>query len=214
MLDPTIAKLRIKYARAALTEAKVARDPLRQFRSWFDDVVRAELPEANAMALATASPEGIPSVRMVLLKGFDDRGFVFFTNYESRKAGEIERNPRGALLFYWPGIERQVRVEGMLARVTEEESREYFFSRPRESRLGAWASRQSSVLDGREALEAAYERLRREYEGKDIPLPPFWGGYRLSPSSLEFWQRRPNRLHDRIRYRRSRKTWIIERLSP
>jgi pyridoxamine 5'-phosphate oxidase len=196
-------------------------DPIVQFERWFKDAVAAGLPEPSAMALATVAPQGRPSVRMVLLKGVDQRGFVFYTNFESRKAGELAANPFAALAFWWPPpVHRQVRIEGRVERVTREESEAYFRTRPLGSRLGAWASPQSSVIPGREELERRYEELAARYgadtEDAEVPLPPFWGGYRLTPAVIEFWQGRENRLHDRLRYTRERPTdpWTIERLAP
>ncbi len=214
MAERSIARLRREYARAALTESDVAADPLEQFRKWFDEALHADVTDVNAMALATATPQGVPSVRMVLLKGFDARGFVFFTNYESRKGTEIAANPRAALLFYWPDLERQVRVEGVLERVSAEESLEYFRSRPRESQISASISRQSSAVKHRHDLDEAYRQFDEHYHNVEIPLPSFWGGYRLRPAVLEFWQGRPSRLHDRIRYRQEGASWLIERLAP
>ena len=188
-------------------------DPLRQFETWYraaEGVVRA--PEA--MALATATPEGAPSVRMVLLKGFDSGGFVFYTGYESRKGSELAENPYAALLFYWDPLGRQVRIEGSVERVPQEESEAYFHSRPRGAQLAALASRQSSVLTDREELIARYAELERELDGRAVPLPHAWGGFRLDPDTYEFWQHRESRLHDRFRYRRERGEWIVERLSP
>jgi pyridoxamine 5'-phosphate oxidase len=188
-------------------------DPVRQFERWYGeaaDVIRA--PEA--MAIATASQDAAPSLRMVLLKGFDERGFVFYTGYESRKGSELAENPRAALLFYWDPLGRQVRIEGRVERVEREESEEYFHSRPRGAQLAALASRQSTVLGDREDLVARYAQLERELEGSEVPLPEAWGGFRLEPETFEFWQHRENRLHDRFRYRRDGRRWIIERLSP
>jgi pyridoxamine 5'-phosphate oxidase len=166
------------------------------------------------VALATVDPVGRPSVRMVLLRGVDERGFVFHTNYNSRKARELARNPQAALCFHWPTLEEQIRVEGSVERLPDEESDAYFASRPRGSQIGAWASDQSAVLLAREALEERYRELERQYEGRPVPRPPFWGGYRLAPSQIEFWYGRPDRLHDRIRYTREGESWRIERLYP
>jgi pyridoxamine 5'-phosphate oxidase len=185
-----------------------------QFGRWFADAEAADLIEPNAMTLATADAGGRPSARMVLLKAFDQRGFVFYTNYGSRKAGELTGNPAAALVFWWPPLERQVRVEGGVERVTREESEAYFRTRPLGSRLGAWASEQSRVIVGRVDLERRLEELEARYGDGEVPLPPFWGGYRVHPEVVEFWQHRPNRLHDRLRYRRVPGGWTIERLSP
>jgi pyridoxamine 5'-phosphate oxidase len=196
-----------------LLEGDVDPDPLRQFAAWFADaqgVVRA--PEA--MALATAGEDGAPSVRMVLLKGFDERGFVFFTGYESRKGRDLAANPRAALLLYWDPLGRQVRIEGPVEPTTRQESEDYFRTRPRGSRLAALASRQSSVLADRGELDAGYAALEAELADRDVPLPEQWGGFRLVAQSYEFWQHRENRLHDRLRYRRSADGWTLERLSP
>lgn len=209
-----IADLRKEYTRHGLSETDVDPDPLRQFQCWFDQAVEAGLIEPNAMTLATATPDGRPSARMVLLKGVDGGGFVFFTNYESRKGVELIANPWAALVFYWPELERQVRIEGSVERITPEESDAYFASRPNGSRIGAWASRQSSVIGSRAELEQRVAELEQFYAGCEVPRPPFWGGFRVIPDVIEFWQGRPNRLHDRLRYRRDSSQWIIERLSP
>lgn len=210
----SVAALRREYTRAGLAESDVAPDPVEQFRRWFDETLAANLHEPNAMTVATATPDGRPSARVVLLKGFDGRGFVFYTNYEGRKGRELEENPRAALLFYWGELERQVRIEGSVSRVSEEESDAYFTGRPRGSRLGALASEQSRVIESREVLEDRVERLEAEYEGSDVPRPAFWGGYRVEPEVVEFWQGRENRLHDRIVYRRGAGGWRTERLQP
>ena len=195
-----------------LRRADLDPDPLRQFDAWFD-AARAAQPMPEAVALATASPDAVPSLRMVLVKRADERGFVFHTNYGSRKARELDANPRAALLFYWHALGRQVRAEGVVARVASEESEAYYRTRPLGGRLGAWASRQSEVLTGRDELERALEDVR-ERLGDEPPLPPFWGGYRLSPDRWEFWQHRDDRLHDRFRYLRADGGWTIERLWP
>ncbi len=214
-MDRKVADLRNEYTRAGLDETNLRPDPLAQFRGWFEDALAAGLHEPNAMTLATATPDGKPSARVVLLKGFDERGFVFYTNYEGRKGEELGRNPRAALVFYWGELERQVRIEGRASRVPERESDAYYASRPRGSRLGAWASEQSRPVEGREVLESRLRALEREYEGREVPRPPFWGGYRVEPEAVEFWQGRQNRLHDRIVYRRrGAGGWEIERLQP
>jgi pyridoxamine 5'-phosphate oxidase len=210
-----LARLRKEYTIAGLTESAADPDPIAQFRRWFDTALGADLHEPNAMTLATAAPEGRPSARIVLLKGFDERGFVFYTSYEGRKSEEIEANPLCALVFYWGELERQVRVEGHLSRIPEEESDEYFGSRPRGSQLGAWASEQSRPVEGRDPLEERLRNLEAEYEGREVPRPPFWGGYRVEPEVIEFWQGRENRMHDRLVYRRSDDgEWERERLQP
>ena len=209
-----LSDLRKEYTRAGLQESDVANDPVEQFRGWFEEALAADLHEPNAMTVATAMPDGRPSARVVLLKGFDGRGFVFYTNYEGRKGRELDENPRTALLFYWGELERQVRIEGSVSRVSEEESDAYYASRPRGSRLGALASEQSRAIEGREILEGRIESLEAEYEGLDVPRPAFWGGYRVEPEVFEFWQGRENRLHDRIVYRRSDGGWRTERLQP
>ena len=210
-----VARLRQEYTRAGLKESDADPDPIEQFRRWFDEALAADLHEPNAVTVATATPEGRPSARIVLLKGFDERGFVFYTNYEGRKSGELETNPYAALVFYWGELERQVRIEGRVYRVSEEESDAYFAGRPRGSQLGAWVSEQSRPVEGRSALEGRLRALEAEYEGREVPRPPFWGGYRVEPDVIEFWQGRENRLHDRLRYRRSDdEGWRRERLQP
>ncbi len=210
-----IDERRKDYRRFNLREEDVDPDPIVVFRSWFDEASLSEVPEVNAMALATATADGRPSVRMVLLRGFDERGFSFFTNYESRKARELEENPRAALVMFWHDLERQVRIEGRVERVSDEESDGYFHGRPAGSRIGAWASPQSRVVAGRDALEALYADVESRYHDGVIPRPANWGGYRVIPDSIEFWQGRPNRLHDRLLYTRlPERGWLIERLAP
>jgi pyridoxamine 5'-phosphate oxidase len=211
----SIADLRREYSRAGLHESDLDPDPFKQFAVWFEEALVANVLETNAMTLATATLDGRPSARIVLLKGLDDEGFVFYTNYESRKGRELAANPHAALLFYWAELTRQVRVEGTIVKVSAEESEAYFRSRGELSRLGAWASRQSQVVSGREVLDQRMQDLIAEYEGRDIPIPPYWGGYRLIPTVFEFWHGRPNRLHDRLCYSRAGDgSWRIERLSP
>ncbi len=205
-----IADMRREYTLAGLSEADASDDPFEQFATWFRDAMAANVVESNAMTVATATRDGRPSARMVLLKGFDADGFVFFTNYGSRKGGEIDENPQAALLFYWAELTRQIRIEGTIAQVSAQESDDYYNSRSPLSRLGAWASHQSSVIADRSVLEAALAEMQQRYPGEDIPRPPFWGGYRLTPQTFEFWHGRPNRLHDRLRYSlRSDGGWTI-----
>jgi pyridoxamine 5'-phosphate oxidase len=200
--------------RAGLVEADVDPDPMVQFGRWFDDAEAADLVEPSAMTLATATAEGVPSARMVLLRGVDQRGFVFYTNYESRKAAELAANPRAALVFWWGELQRQIRVEGPVERTSQQESAAYFRTRPLGSRLSAWASPQSRVIPGRAVLDQRVAELAAGHPDGDIPLPPFWGGYRLVPEVVELWQGRPNRLHDRLRYTRVADGWRLERLAP
>jgi pyridoxamine 5'-phosphate oxidase len=207
--------LRTSYTQTGLLESDVSRDPLAQFALWFEQARTAGNPEPNAMALATATADGVPSCRAVLLKSFDARGFVFYTNYESRKGSELSSNPKAALMFWWPELERQVRIGGEVERVSREESEEYFASRPVGHQLGAWASRQSSVVAGRDALDDNLAAAATKFEPGPAPLPPWWGGFRVRPSSFEFWQGRPNRMHDRLEYlRQPDGTWVLRRLAP
>ncbi len=210
-----IGDLREHYTRAELDEGGLAEDPLVQFERWFKEACDAELPEPNAMCLSTVSPEGQPSSRTVLLKSFDGEGFVFYTNYGSRKAKEMEVNSRVSLLFPWLGLERQVIVSGRAERVSTAESLKYFLSRPRGSQIGAWVSRQSSVVTSRSLIEAKLDEMKRKFAEGEVPLPSFWGGYRVVPATIEFWQGRPSRLHDRFLYSRDEeRDWRIERLAP
>lgn len=211
----SLADLRKDYSLAGLAEKDLARDPFRQFEKWFQEAEAAKLTEPNAMTLATAGRDGRPTARTVLLKGVDGRGFVFYTNYESRKGRELEVNPRATLLFPWIALERQVIVEGTVTKVSREEAEAYFHSRPRPSQLSAWVSQQSAIISGRKLLEDAMKELEKKYAGQPVALPPHWGGYRVAPESVEFWQGRRSRLHDRLRYRRGEDGgWLVERLAP
>jgi len=211
----SIADLRLEYKRASLDLPDLDPNPIDQFAVWFAEAQAAEVPEGNAMTLATATADGVPSARIVLLKAFDARGFVFYTNYESAKGRDLDENPRAALTFFWPALERQVRIAGTVSQVSREESQRYFDSRPLGSRIAASASKQSEVLADRAVLEAEFAALQNAFQNGNVPLPRAWGGYRVSPFEIEFWQGRPNRLHDRLRYQPGPSgAWLIERLSP
>jgi pyridoxamine 5'-phosphate oxidase len=215
--DPSspLSELRREYSAGGLSEVEAGSDPFALFRKWFDQAKSAELTDPNAMILATSTPEGIPSARVVLLKNLDDRGFTFFTNYDSRKGHEMAANPRVSLVFLWHQLERQVRVEGTVEIVTPEESDAYYVTRPLGSRLGAWVSRQSEVIPDRTFLEAQHTALMAKYPDGNVPRPPNWGGYRVLPGAIEFWQGRPSRLHDRILFtRQADGSWTKVRLSP
>jgi pyridoxamine 5'-phosphate oxidase len=206
---------RSEWSLKGLSEADLDPDPFRQFRAWYDLAVTVEQRLPDAMTLATATPDGKPSARMVLLKGFDERGFVFFTNYESRKGQELAANPYAALVFHWKALDRQVRIEGSVERIAPAESDAYYQSRPWGSRVSAYISPQSQVIGGRDVLEDKAQKVREQYPDEALPRPPYWGGYRLVPTWIEFWQNRPNRLHDRLCYRRlADGRWQIERLAP
>jgi len=210
----SLADLRRDYASRALTEGDAREDPIEQFSLWFGEALKSQLLDVNAMTLATATPAGEPSARIVLLKGFDEAGFVFFTNYESAKGRVLAENPRAALLIFWAELERQVRITGNVTRTSAKESETYFQSRPFESQIGAWASAQSRTVADRAPLESSYAELAAKYAGGPVPLPPFWGGYRVVPDRIEFWQGRKSRLHDRLLYARHAGAWSRSRLAP
>lgn len=210
----SIADIRKEYMRESLSEGDVELDPILQFSRWWKEALGSDISEVNAMTLATCNASGIPSARTVLLKDYDKKGFVFFTNYQSRKAKDIEENPYATLLFFWKELERQVRIEGEIAKVDESESEEYFHSRPEGSRIGAWASPQSTVVKNRDEIEDNVRLYTEKFSSTPIPRPPHWGGYRVSPVHIEFWQGRPSRLHDRILYTLEDGEWQIRRLAP
>ena len=213
-LTHNLADLRQHYTKGGLEEHQIPDSPFTLFNEWFKQAGELGVLEPNAMVLSTVSADNKPSSRVVLLKGIEDEGFIFYTNYESRKGKELEFNPYISILFFWPEAERQIRIEGKVSKISTESSKEYFVSRPRESQLGACASEQSSIIEGRHIIEESYKQCLAQYEGKDIPLPDFWGGYIIHPSSFEFWQGRPSRLHDRMKYTKEQDSWLIVRLSP
>lgn len=212
--EKEIAELRREYSRQILAESEVAEHPVDQFTQWFQQALSAKLLDANAMTLATANKDGQPSARIVLLKGIDENGFRFYTNYESRKGQELNKNPYASLCFYWAPLERQVRIEGKVEKLSKKESENYFQERPRESQLGAWASKQSKKIGSREELEKRFEELKKKFASQDVPLPNFWGGFELKPHRVEFWQGRNGRMHDRICYKKKGDRWDIFRLAP
>ena len=209
-----LSSLRRNYSLQRFDESTVEVNPFQQFSKWMEEALKSDLLDPTGMALGTANKDGIPAVRMVLLKGFDENGFVFFTNYESHKGSDLINNPNASILFFWKELERQIRITGTIEKTSRQESEEYFHTRPLESQLSAWASRQSSPIPNRKFLENEFDELKLKYEHKQIPLPPFWGGFRLIPNYFEFWQGRENRLHDRISYKIKNEFWDIIRLSP
>src|SRR5215831_711077 len=214
-MSTTISSIRKDYSLRSLTEKDIDANPFRQFDKWWQEAIHSEIEEVNAMTVATASADGIPSARIILLKGFDEKGFVFFTNYESYKGRQLEENPRACLVFFWKELERQVRITGIVEKVHKKESDDYFNSRPEGSRIGAWTSPQSKIIESREWLEEREKELKNTFHSKPLTRPPHWGGYLVKPITIEFWQGRPNRLHDRLQYVLMEDgNWAIERLAP
>ena len=214
-MNAGIADLRKEYSSRSLLETDIDLNPISQFQQWWTEAINSQIEEANAMTVATASSDGIPAARIMLLKGFDETGFAFFTNYKSYKAMHLEENPKACLVFFWKELERQVRITGLVKKIPEQDSDEYFLSRPSGSQVGAWASNQSQIIESREWLEKRYLQLSEQFKHKDVERPEFWGGYKLTPVIIEFWQGRPSRLHDRIQYSLTEDgSWKIERLSP
>lgn len=213
-MNEAIANIRKDYKLKSLLESDVQKDAIDQFTIWWNEALKSDITEVNAMTLATATKDGLPSARIVLLKGFGNDGFIFFTNYKSNKGKELESNPNAALVLFWKELERQVRVEGRVEKINEAESDAYFSSRPTGSKIGAWASDQSAKLNNREAIEQSYLNYSEKFKEKEIPRPPHWGGYIVKPNRIEFWQGRSSRLHDRLLYTKQNSAWKIERLSP
>lgn len=213
-MNQEINSIRQEYTLASLSEKEVSSDPFLQFEQWFQEAIRADIDDVNAMALSTVDLNQCPHSRMVLLKGLENHHFIFFTNYHSHKGQEILHNPRVSLLFYWKELQRQVRIDGIVSKISEEESLHYFQSRPRESQLGAWASLQSEVLASRADLDNRFQQLSIDYADKDIPKPPHWGGFAVKPNYIEFWQGRASRLHDRLAYTLNKEQWQLQRLNP
>lgn len=214
-METSVADLRKEYTFRGLSETEAHPNPVEQFTVWFEQAIATQLPEPNAMTIATATANGRPSARIVLLKDYDERGFVFYTNYDSNKGQQLLENPWGAIVFWWAQLERQVRIEGSVEQVSAEEADAYFESRPKGSQLGAWASNQSQVIASREVLEQSLQQLQEKYENQQVPRPPHWGGFRVIPTEIEFWQGRPSRLHDRLIYHRGDDgSWTMQRLSP
>jgi len=212
--EKSVAELRRDYTKQELLESEVCDDPIDQFVKWFEQALSADLLDVNAMTLSTATNDGRPSSRIVLLKGVDEQGFRFYTNYNSRKGRELDENPQAALCFYWAALERQVRIEGTVQKVSKEDSEDYFRQRPRLSQIGAWASQQSTEVDSRDALVAKFKEIEQRFKDQEVPLPEFWGGYLLQPNRIEFWQGRKGRMHDRICYNKEGDHWSKSRLAP